>query len=592
MNKLKNKSQTRKGRSAFFWLFAMLMFIVVVPVMLFTIYQISFSRDIVFAERANYLRTTATSLAQGLDISIDEHRSDITRLAENNLLKEYLAEENGIQQNPQVLKLLQDINAVINYDVLYMMNTEGECVTSTNPSFVGKNYGFRPYFTNAKAGGSGFYMAVGVTSNVPGFYFSAPVHHQGILKGVVVGKCRISDVASNFNELDASKSMKIMLVTEEGIIIATNEPSMMLNSVAALSPTTIEKLQESKQFAKRSIPSIGYDKLWKQINLGSEQQKIEFSDTEMDRTDIAVFKALKGTQWRVIVTEDQQVLLTHVRVQITVLIIAGVVACLAIAVGSYCASEIMSKSIRNVSKIISQISTGDHSVRLEPKGPKELRNMCVAFNQMIDRLVDSHHQLQSDAAELLEKNTMLAESGKRQKLIFESAPIGMIMINSQKQIVEVNTAALELLKQEQENVLGKQCDEVFCTADKDQCPIFNLGAKTDLSERVALRRDGKQIPILKSVVRIDLDGETMLIEAFVDISDRKKAENELETALTSVEETSEELAQKVREIEHYNNAITKREEKMENLKNEVEMLQNKLGEAHENSDSKTFSEDI
>ena len=591
MNKQEKKSQVRKGRSAFFWLFATLMLIVVVPVMLFTTYQISLSQDLVFAERANYLHTSANDLAKGLDVSIGERNAVVSRLAANDLIMEYLADENGVRQDPKILAFLKEMNAVIDYDVLFMTNSKGICVTSTNPSFVGNDYTFRPYFTSAAAGNQGFYVAVGIMTDVPGFFFSAPVYDKGHFVGVVAGKCRIEDVTCYFKALSDSSSMKIMLVTEDGVVIAANEPSMMLKSIGSLPPETVEKFRSSRQFAERAIPSLGHDDLWDKITSNNEQGDFEFADTGSDRTNIAVFKQLKTSNWRVIVAEDQQVLFTHAKTQITMLIIAGIVACAAIALGAYCASEIMTKSIRNVSKIISQISDGDHSVRLEAKGPRELRTMCVAFNEMVDRLVHSHHQLQRDATELLEKNKMLEMSEKRQKLIFESSPIGMVMIDARKQIVEANNSALKILKQQKEDIIGRKCDAVFCATDNDRCPIFNLGETVDLSERIALSRDGQQIPVLKSVVKIDLDGEPMLLEAFVDISDRKKAEVELESALAGIEETSQELARKVQEIDHYNRVIDDREQALAELKTEVQTLKSKLGDAGQKPERQIPSED-
>ena len=588
MNNHDNQGVGSKGHSAFFWFFVTLIIIVIVPIMLFTLYQISLSRDVVFDERANYLHTTANALARGLDVSIEEHSEDISRLAENDLLKTYLADDNATEQDERMLALFREINAVINYDVLYMMDKSGKCVVSTNSSFAGNNYAFRPYFTTAVSGKPGFYMAVGVTSNIPGFYFSAPVYDEGLFVGVVVGKCRIDDITRSFRKLSDSNSMRIMLTTENGVVIATNEPSMMLNSVGVLSKSVLAELKENKQFAGRAIPSLGCDDLWEKVIAGNEDNILECVDGN-SRENIAAFKKLKNSMWQVIVVEDQQVLLTHVRTQTTMLLIAGVVALLAIAAGSYFASEITAKPIRNVSKIIAQISDGDQGVRLRPDGPKELRRMCVAFNGMMDYLVQSQCQMQCDTAELLEKETTLQTSCQRLEVIFENAPMGMVLIDSQKRIVEANNSALKMLMQKKENIIGKRCDAVFCAVEERRCPIFNLGEDIDLSEQAALRNDGKQITVLKSVVKIELDGQAMLLEAFVDISGRKRTENDFEMALAGIEDASQAIYQTSLETEQYDLLIEERNAKVQELQNEVEALRNRLGEVDTQSQQDILS---
>lgn len=51
--------------------------------------------------------------------------------------------------------------------------------------------------------------------------------------------------------------------------------------------------------------------------------------------------------------------------------------------------------------------------------------------------------------------------------------------------------------------------------------------QVDQSERVLLTKDSKKIPILKSVIPMILDNEEVLLEAFIDISKSKQAEEEM-----------------------------------------------------------------
>ena len=66
-----------------------------------------------------------------------------------------------------------------------------------------------------------------------------------------------------------------------------------------------------------------------------------------------------------------------------------------------------------------------------------------------------------------------------------------------------------------------------CPAEEHACPITDLGQEVDRSDRVVLCADGKRtIPVIKSVKRISLGGRDKLLETFIDITDRKRAEEE------------------------------------------------------------------
>jgi two-component system sensor histidine kinase HydH len=65
-----------------------------------------------------------------------------------------------------------------------------------------------------------------------------------------------------------------------------------------------------------------------------------------------------------------------------------------------------------------------------------------------------------------------------------------------------------------------------CPAEEGRCPITDLGRNVDNAERVLLRVDGTATSILKSVTAI-LNGQEYLLESFIDISERKRMEEEL-----------------------------------------------------------------
>jgi PAS domain S-box-containing protein len=127
--------------------------------------------------------------------------------------------------------------------------------------------------------------------------------------------------------------------------------------------------------------------------------------------------------------------------------------------------------------------------------------------------------------------------------ILNGMPFGVIVVGRDKHIRTINPAALEMIQAEEADIVGKICHHTICPSQKGKCPIMDLGQCVDSSERILLRTDGQKIPILKTVIPINLQGEDVLLEAFVDITANKQAEETLQKAKAQLEKANKSLQQ-------------------------------------------------
>ena len=134
-----------------------------------------------------------------------------------------------------------------------------------------------------------------------------------------------------------------------------------------------------------------------------------------------------------------------------------------------------------------------------------------------------------DVTEQKQAEEMLRESEAKLKAIFDTVRTGILIIDQGAQIIlEVNQTAMEMIGLPKERIIGQVCHSLVCPTDVGKCPIKDLGQSVDHSERKLLCADGHSKDILKTVYPITLKGRDCYIESFIDISERKRAEEELQ----------------------------------------------------------------
>jgi len=156
--------------------------------------------------------------------------------------------------------------------------------------------------------------------------------------------------------------------------------------------------------------------------------------------------------------------------------------------------------------------------------------------------------LKEDITERMRMEKELRESEMMQRTLMESLPVGLVIIDEEtRHIEQVNPFAVGLFGAPGEKIIGHICHLFLCPAEKQTCPISDLGQTVDNSDRLMIRADGSAIPVLKTVRKVRIHDRMKLMECFVDIRERKKAEDDLLEAnrqLESAIKRAESMAKK------------------------------------------------
>ena len=159
-----------------------------------------------------------------------------------------LLTEGGLGDVPMANAYLQAVRGMSGADELYVLDLKGETLAASNwnedGSFVGHNYAFRPYFTDAMKQGAGRFYAVGVTTGRPGYFLSSRVEMDGRPIGVVVAKVDMGPLARIWAEAGELSA----IADSDGIVFLSGEPRWTYRPLQTLPPETLARLRAERRY--------------------------------------------------------------------------------------------------------------------------------------------------------------------------------------------------------------------------------------------------------------------------------------------------------------------------------------------------------
>jgi two-component system, NtrC family, C4-dicarboxylate transport sensor histidine kinase DctB len=150
---------------------------------------------------------------------------------------------------------LRHIAVTLGASDVYFMDADGLTRAASNfdqtASFVGGNFAFRPYFSDALTGESGRFFAVGTTSGKRGYYFGAPVRVNGTVAGVVAVKIDLDAIEDTWRGGDAE-----IVVTDPGsIVFLSSRPDWLYRALLAPAEEDLAVTEATRRYA--DIPISG-----------------------------------------------------------------------------------------------------------------------------------------------------------------------------------------------------------------------------------------------------------------------------------------------------------------------------------------------
>lgn len=152
---------------------------------------------------------------------------------------------------------LKATNAVMQSSDLYLIAMDGTTIAASNhdraDSFVGQNFAYRPYFTEAAAGGSGRFFALGTTSGVRGYYFASPVRDgaQRVV-GVVALKIGVDELEAGWQ----AREYQTLVTDPEGIVFMATQDAWRYRGLLPLTAERMARTSASRRYSDMPLEEL------------------------------------------------------------------------------------------------------------------------------------------------------------------------------------------------------------------------------------------------------------------------------------------------------------------------------------------------
>lgn len=145
----------------------------------------------------------------------------------------------------------------------YVMDTRGNTLAASNwnepGSFVGRNYAYRPYFSDAIAHGVGRFYGVGNTTGEAGYFLSVPIRDPEHPNAPPVGVVTIKAPLASYEDALANSGDIVVLADRDNVVFLGSVPQWRYRALAPLSAEARARLRATRQYGDAALEPLPDD---------------------------------------------------------------------------------------------------------------------------------------------------------------------------------------------------------------------------------------------------------------------------------------------------------------------------------------------
>lgn len=214
------------------------------------------SRSAALAELSDRAESTLRLTVSALEGQIRRFDRLPGLIAQNPMVADLLADPRNPDRVMAANLFLKMTNELLGSSDVYVMGLDGVTIAHSGfagpASFVGGNFGFRPYFQDAVTQGQGRFYALGTTSLLRGYYFGAPILQDDELAGVLVFKIDLDAIEEGWRGRD----YQVLVTDPEGIVFLSSRPDWTYAAIRPQTPEEAERTRATRRYADAPLGQL------------------------------------------------------------------------------------------------------------------------------------------------------------------------------------------------------------------------------------------------------------------------------------------------------------------------------------------------
>jgi methyl-accepting chemotaxis protein len=429
-----------------------------------------------------------------LESSVSNQSSKIEAWLSENLASFQMAKTTIENLHPDDTQLKAILDGYYNYndnypDGLYVSDSSGNLIKADKSTKKESNPVQSTWY---KEGLTRVNMAVG----------SAYKNAEGV--NVISASGILNDGTDNIRVISADMTLDRITIIVNSFIDMDNAEAFLVDK-----NTGVILADRESSLISQKLGASGQSEYYQKIAAKFNSNDYDFTTIDGNMT---VFKEVDGTDWVLVSYIPKSIVLAKLIRLRTIMIIVGIICIMLLCVLVERMTNVVVKPVKNMTKAITQMASGDFTVSVNVKGNDEI----AVMGQSIQKFIQAMHQ-------------MIAQIGDVSVRLKEQA------VSSKNVSVEMNTAA---------DIQSKSMRELNDTVDQLSLSVNEIAENVTQLAGVAAetKNDGDSVDIkMRETVEVSEKGR-------MDMEHVSEALNNIELSIRSLEEAVNKVGSASKEI--------------------------------------------
>ncbi|HEY9742500.1 MAG TPA: PAS domain S-box protein [Coleofasciculaceae cyanobacterium] len=367
--------------------------------------------------------------------------------------------------------------------------------------------------------------------------------------GVAASFLDLDQISKFLNSLSIGRSGQTFIMERTGLLVADSTPQkpFVVNNgkperVAATQSNNI-LIQAA---AQRLVEHFGT------LTNITDSQQLDFSlKGQRQFLEVRPFKDSRGLDWLIVVVVPEADFMERINADTRLTLLLCMLALVLATVMGILTARWLSRPLIQLSQASMALTSGNLDQNIAIEGTKEIEVLAQSFNQMQQQLRASFAAIEKTNLELEEqvktRTTELRQSEEKFARAFRSSPHPIVIIRlADKCLIEVNDSFLNISGYALSEVIGHTGTELNLWANCEECDrVIQQLQKQEIirNQELAFRtKSGELKTLLFSSELINLEGQACVLTVASDITERKRAEQQLAESLALLQATLDSTA--------------------------------------------------